>query len=157
MKDNEKQKERESILAEVDNLIDEDVKAADTAEAEISNAATVPSKFKDYKTLLKAYTDLEAEFTRRSQRLKELEQENKAQCVSDGNADSPSPMGEQQILEAALSSELVRDAVIREYLESVYKSKTIPLLLKGSGVSAPRIAPKSVSEAGKLAQEFLNN
>ena len=37
------------------------------------NASAVPDKFKDVDALARAYTALQAEFTRRSQRLKELE------------------------------------------------------------------------------------
>lgn len=53
--------------------------AAHTAEAEnITGAAATEvslGKFKDVKSLLKAYENLESEFTRRSKRLKELEGE----------------------------------------------------------------------------------
>ena len=45
----------------------------DTAEAEEREAVTDLGKFKDVKALLEAYQALEAEFTRRSQKLKELE------------------------------------------------------------------------------------
>ena len=52
----------------------------DTAEGRIcvestadTTASTVPDKFKDVNALARAYTSLQAEFTRRSQRLKELE------------------------------------------------------------------------------------
>lgn len=44
----------------------------DTAE---KNASAVPDKFKDVDALARAYTALQAEFTRRSQRLKELERQ----------------------------------------------------------------------------------
>lgn len=68
----------------MDNLTQNVQAAADTAEAEKRDAAAELGKFKDVQTLLKAYSDLEAEFTRRCQRLKELEGGNKAE---------PSPTG----------------------------------------------------------------
>ncbi len=51
--------------------------ATHTAEAEINDGGmqSAYGKFKDLETLLRAYDSLEAEFTRRSQRLKELERE----------------------------------------------------------------------------------
>ena len=44
-----------------------------TAVSEQEKASAVPDKFKDVDALAKAYSSLQAEFTRRSQRLKELE------------------------------------------------------------------------------------
>ncbi len=46
---------------------------AQTAEAEESSGATDLGKFKDVDALMKAYNALQAEFTRRSQRLRALE------------------------------------------------------------------------------------
>lgn len=153
MKDNEKQKERESILAEVDNLIDEDVKAADTAEAEISNAATVPSKFKDYKTLLKAYTDLEAEFTRRSQRLKELEA-NKEQTAPVQAANATTVPSQQA--ETAVTEEM-KNSIIEEYLNGVCNNRGVPFVTGGGAVTAARRTPSTLREAGALAKNLFEN
>lgn len=140
-----------------DNLTGDERVTADTAEAEVENkAAAVLGKFKDVRTLMQAYTDLEAEFTRRSQRLKELEKENKALSPSDGTAQAPSRAGEEELIKSALSDERVRDAVIGEYLKSVSAAQGVPLIAGGGGVSAPRAVPKSVKEAGRLAQRFLN-
>lgn len=140
----------------MDNLKKDLRETADTAEAEKEiTAAPDLGKFKDVQTLLKAYFDLEAEFTRRSQRLKELEHGNKAKTEPDGAEASPSRQDE--LLKRALSDGKVRDAVIGEYLKGVAEGKGVTLLSGGGGVSAPRAVPKSVKEAGKLASEFLKN
>lgn len=140
----------------MDNLKKDLCETADTAEAEKEiTAAPDLGKFKDVQTLLKAYSDLEAEFTRRSQRLKELENGNKAETEPDGAEASPSRQDE--LLKRALSDDKVRDAVIGEYLKGVAEGKGVTLLSGGGGVSAPRAVPKSVKEAGKLASEFLKN
>lgn len=140
----------------MDNLKKDIRETADTAEAEKEiTAAPDLGKFKDVQTLLKAYSDLEAEFTRRSQRLKELEHGNKAETEPDGAEASPSRQDE--LLKRALSDDKVRDAVIGEYLKGVAEGKGVTLLSGGGGVSAPRAVPKSVKEAGKLASEFLKN
>ena len=140
----------------MDNLKKDLRETADTAEAEKEiTAAPDLGKFKDVQTLLKAYSDLEAEFTRRSQRLKELEHGNKAETEPDGAEASPSR--QEELLKRALSDDKVRDAVIGEYLKGVAEGKGVTLLSGGGGVSAPRAVPKSVKEAGKLASEFLKN
>lgn len=138
----------------MDNLKENCPATADTAEAEKSTAAAELGKFKDVQTLLKAYSDLEAEFTRRSQRLKELEKGNKTEALPDGEKPSPS-LTDDELLKSALSNEKVRDAVVGEYLKSLSGSKGITLTSGGGGVAAPRVAPKTVREAGKLAKEFL--
>ena len=139
----------------MDNLKKNEKVTADTAEAEKENTA-VPElgKFKYVQTLLKAYSDLEAEFTRRSQRLKELENGNKAENAPDGAVPSPSS-NDGEFVSRALADGKVRDPVISEHLKSVSESKGVPLLSGGGGVSAPKTVPKSVKEAGRLANEFL--
>lgn len=138
-----------------DNLTQDGQVTAETAEAEKVQAAAGLGKFKNVETLMKAYSELEAEFTRRSQRLRELEKESKAKTVPDGATASPSLNDDEELVKNALSNEKVRDAVIGDYLKSVSKNSP-PLTLGGGGVTAPRITPKSVKEAGKLARDFLN-
>ena len=139
----------------MDNLKENERATADTAEAENEvKAAAGLGKFKDVQTLLKAYSDLEAEFTRRSQRLKELEKGNKTEASPDGEKPAPSQT-EQELIASALSNGNVRDAVIGEYLKNLSESKGVTLLSGGGGVAAPRVSPKTVKEAGRLAKEFL--
>lgn len=150
---------------------------ADTAQAEESTAAAGLGKFKSVDALMSAYLSLEAEFTRRSQRLKELEEESKAHTLpqpADGNADdvhgteiaenavsaAPSLSAEDtrgKLLEAALADSGVREAVIGEYLKTVASNKSIPLIVGGVSSPAPKTQPKTVREAGALAERFLKN
>ena len=139
----------------MDNLLNPVTDTAEAAEAEKEEAATVPAKFKDVKTLVKAYSELEAEFTRRSTRLKELEKENKTAAPADGAEGQSSRQSEERLIEAALQSERVKEAVIKEYLKTVSEPKSVPLVTGGGGVAAPRVAPRTVKEAGFLVQEFL--
>ena len=138
----------------MDNLTENSQVTADTAEAEKEEAASVLGKFKDVKTLMKAYSDLEAEFTRRSQRLKELEKENKAAPEPDGGKAPPSQKSEEERIAEALSDKKVRDAVIGDYLKGLAENK-VPLASGGGAVTAPRNAPKTIKEAGSLARQFL--
>ncbi|MDE7167622.1 MAG: hypothetical protein K2O28_02085 [Clostridia bacterium] len=123
---------------------------AEAAEAEKDTAATELGKFESVSALLAAYKSLEAEFTRRSQRLKELEEGNKAHdddCApSRESADGVSNLDEG-----------VKKAVIEEYLKTVASGKSVPLIVGGVSSAAPKFAPKTVKEAGALAEKFLKN
>lgn len=146
---------------------------ADTAQAEGNTAAAGLGKFKSVDALMSAYLSLEAEFTRRSQRLKELEEGSKARSLpqsADGVTDTqnaqsaeneaPSQSAENskaELLQAALADSGVREAVIGEYLKTVASNKSIPLILGGVSSPAPKAMPKTVREAGALAERFLKN
>lgn len=60
-------------MKEEENVYEETTRSEDTTAVEGEKASTVPSKFKDVDALARAYSSLQAEFTRRSQKLKELE------------------------------------------------------------------------------------
>lgn len=133
-----------------DNLNAENT-AADAAEAEKDKAATACGKFKSVEALEKAYLSLEAEFTRRSQRLRELEEKKADQPLS------PAVLSEEQLIDAALKSDKVKRTVIGEYLKSVFAGKSVPLTVEGSPCAAPRKASVSIKEAGRVAELFLKN
>ena len=64
-------------------------------QVKVKNASTVLGKFKDVDALARAYGALEAEFTRRSQRLKELEK--KAENWERDNADTAENVGVEKL------------------------------------------------------------
>lgn len=137
-----------------DNVNAEEIKVqatAETAEAEGSTAAAGLGKFKSVDALLSAYESLEAEFTRRSQRLRELEEGNKALTAPSQSAE----ITREELLKAAASDEGIRNAVVGEYLKSVASNKSIPLIVGGVSTPAPKNAPKTLKEAGALAERFL--
>lgn len=135
-----------------DNLSAKNKETAETAEAEKSEiAAPDTGKFKSVEALMSAYLSLEAEFTRRSQRLKELEESKAAE------APSPACTDEEALLSAALSNEKIRSAVVGEYLKTVFSGKGVPIVAGGVSCAAPQSAPKSVKDAGALVKQFLNN
>ncbi len=137
----------------MDNLEDPVKKVtAESAEAEKSMlAAAGLEKFRDLKTLAEAYRNLEAEFTRRSQRLRELEEGNKAEAAPDG---APLPSSQNKAGGGEPAAE--REAVIGEYLKNLAANRGVPVMIGGSAVAAPVNRPATVKEAGKLAQIFLN-
>lgn len=58
-----------------ENVYEDTTPAEGIAEAKVEEASTVLGKFKDVSALERAYESLQAEFTRRSQKLRELEKE----------------------------------------------------------------------------------
>lgn len=68
-----KEKNNEDSLKEENVLRTENEGGADCADALKKNSSALPPKFKDVSALAEAYNVLQAEFTRRCQRLKELE------------------------------------------------------------------------------------
>ena len=62
-------------MEEKENVYEENSPAEEFAEASEEGALTVLGKFKDVGALARAYESLQAEFTRRSQRLRQLEKE----------------------------------------------------------------------------------
>ncbi|MCI8368618.1 MAG: hypothetical protein HFJ81_03210 [Clostridia bacterium] len=142
-----------------DNRMDETPKTADTAEAEVGNTAAELGKFKDVATLMQAYRALEAEFTRRSQRLKELEasKEQEAPAVAE-NASAPSSEANCGAPEgrAPLKQE-EKNAVIEEYLENIFKSRGVPFVTGGGAVAAARRTPTTLKEAGALAGKLFDS
>lgn len=144
--------EQTTSTAATDNACATGKVTAEPAEAEKKMAAAGLGKFGSVDALIAAYSGLEAEFTRRSQRLKELEEGNKAQNMPAEGAPSPKP---EELLAAALKDDDVRNAVIGQYLKGLTGGQSVPLVVGGVSSAAPRIAPKTVKEAGTLAQEFL--
>ena len=114
-----------------------------------SEGETAPDlgKFKSVDALLRAYGELEAEFTRRSQKLKALE---------DASAEKGAEAGavrEDELYRMVNENEGVRARVLSDYLASL---KGVPLLTNsGVGVVASPAAPKTFQEAGSVALRYL--
>ena len=139
---------------------------ADTATAEGNKAAADLGKFKDVQALMDAYTALEAELTRRSQRLRELENATKepAAPVTAENAGAL-PQAQTENAEGAAAgaeaqpqiSDEMRNAIIEEYLSGVLSRRSVPFVTGGSVVAAERRTPKNLREAGALAKNYFDN
>lgn len=117
-----------------------------TADPEIQTdaapqaAQSVPQgnlgKFKSVDALMRAYKELEAEFTRRSQKLKALEES----APLSGKAE---PSGAAHVSEEA---------------EPIAEEARVPLMTDGgAGVIAPARKPKNIREAGNMALGYLRN
>jgi len=113
-------------------------------------------KFKDVNALLNAYNSLQAEFTKRSQRLKELEGELAADKAAETAVPAQATEGEQKTVPESITEENKKQ-ILSDYLKEVLSSKSKAVLIDGNGVgvTAPREKPKTISDAGKLAKEIL--
>jgi predicted nuclease with TOPRIM domain len=150
----------------MDNQTQNVTAPSDTAEAEQNKdqlqAETGLGKFKDVKALMDAYTNLEAEFTRRSQRLKQLESANKAlgESAITQAENLPQPSAQQEesfdLLSAALADEQVKNAIIGEYLQNAAKSRGVQFVTGGVNVAAQRRTPTDFKQAARLTQDLLD-
>ena len=168
-----------------DNQISNCQVTADPAEAERTEAAAELGKFKDVKALMEAYQALEAEFTRRSQRLKELEANKKADAPVPAATVNAQPSSQADDISASLAeagetaaqgveqernkeaekpeknalpelSDEVKNAVIEEYLNGVFSKRGVPFVTGGGAVTAQRRTPTTLNDAGALAGKLFS-
>lgn len=137
-----------------------------------SAAAGNTGKFQSVDALLRAYNSLQAEFTRRSQRLKELERERGERNIPpqtaepatppavQASASAPPPAAapetDEELFRRANASEEVKKRIISEYLDGVKKS-AVPLTGGGVSVVSPAAKPGSLAEAGAMALGYFRN
>ena len=136
--------------------------AAETeAEAEAPVQAALPEKFRSVDALVKAYEALEAEFTRRSQRLRALEQANKAPRAQGEPSPVPTACAQEQTpsFEAVMNVPSGQNEAEKPLPSSKEEREAfVPLMTHaGAGVMAPAVRPNSFEEAGRLALGYLKN
>ena len=107
-------------------------------------------KFQNVDALMRAYRELEAEFTRRSQRLRALE-------AAAAQTDAAQPRAEadahEELYRAVKGDEGVCARIVGEYLASC---RGVPLLGGGgAGVTAPARKAQSFKDAGNMALGFF--
>ena len=131
--------------------IDEQIEAeAQGAAAQQDTGAQTEislGKFKDVNALLSAYNSLESEFTKRCQRIKELEG-----SVASDKTEVPDNRAGQDI-----STSKEKDDILRDYLKGIIKSRQSAIVIDdaGVGVKAPADKPKTIAQAGMLAKEYF--
>lgn len=141
-------------------MTEEENKTEKPAQAQTLNLG----KFQNVEALMRAYQELEAEFTRRSQRLKALEAaalsaaDGKTNAdADDGTAaeDAKTEDAEDALLRAVRGNEGVRTRIVGEYLASL---SGVPLLAgSGAGVTAPAERATTLRQAGALALGYLRH
>ncbi len=109
-------------------------------------------KFKDVNALLNAYNSLQAEFTKRCQRIKELESMAE---VADKNIPAPNVQSESSEKEERDTN--LEEKVIKEYFKDLFVRRRGAIVMDGEGLGlrTPVKKPKTVQDAGELAKELL--
>ena len=105
-------------------------------------------KFKDVGALLNAYNSLQSEFTKRCQKIKELESkiDDKTSVPSNPQAENPK------------NQEVDKEKFLKEYLLDIMGKQPSAVIMDGAGTSVktPINRPKTILEAGNLAKNLLN-
>ena len=145
--------EQTAVMPEGEILTDApDAENAASAEEPIKASASVSlGKFKDVNALLAAYNSLQAEFTKRCQRIKELE---KSAAV---DKDTPTEQTEKAENRTLSITEEEKQDFIKGYLKEIMgaKSKAIVMDGSGAGIKTPANKPKTLEEAGSLFKDML--
>ncbi len=139
----------------MEEIINEQTEAvtSHTAEAEevLGEESSVSyGKFKSVEALLSAYNSLQAEFTKRCQRIKELESNaNKEKSLAEDGAPTVSAQG--------ITPEK-KEEILRDYLIEIERGKSSAIVMgsEGVGLKTPSQKPVTIAEAGKLVKEILN-
>ena len=142
-------KAQEQVTPSEDSEIKSEKSSAPTEESKVSLG-----KFKDVNALIHAYNSLQSEFTKRCQRIKELEGEIKSVDKES------SPTEKVSVDEATIQKSITdkdKEQILKEYLKGVVSSKQKAILMDGTGVGVktPANRPKTIAEAGALAKEIL--
>jgi hypothetical protein len=123
--------------------------AVDSKEVEKTLCAEgnvcLPKKFGTVEELAKAYENLEKEFTKKCQMLKDLEKQGDAcEAVKESPVVFDKP-------------ENVRQEIIKEYLTSVAASPKAPVVISGQGDFAVGIKPMQMTlrDMEKVAENFF--
>ena len=118
-------------------------------EVGATNGEASFGKFKDAESLVKAYNSLTAEFTKRCQKIKELESKLSENTEKTSVEDKTNREG---------ITEEEKEEILKGYLKDVLNSKTKAIVMDGKGVSlkTPPNKPKTIAEAGKLVKEIFS-
>ena len=110
-------------------------------------------KFKDVNALLSAYNSLQSEFTKRCQKIKELENE-----LTSADKKIPTEESEKTTEKTADITQSMKEEILKEYLQSLIGKRNGAIVLDGTGVGIKTTIerPKTLLQAGEFAKEILS-
>ena len=110
-------------------------------------------KFKDVNALLSAYNSLQSEFTKRCQKIKELEG-----ALESADKQSPAETGKEEKEKTADITQKEKEEILKEYLQSLLGKRQGAIVLDGAGVGVktPIERPQTIKQAGAIAKEIFN-
>lgn len=147
----------------MENMRDEQISEMENESVqkvtEVEKSDISLGKFKDVNALLNAYNSLQSEFTKRCQRIKELERaSSKEKRENEEETTSSDPVPNLESREETLEKiKLEKEEYLKEYLKSLLSSKQKAVIIgdDGTSVKTPDKKPKTIAEAGLLAKEIL--
>ena len=111
-------------------------------------------KFKDVDALLNAYNSLQSEFTKRCQKIKELEGK-----LDSGDKTAVPPVEQERVNTSQENTTFMdKEKILKDYLLDVLGKKPSAIIMDGAGVGVktPVNRPTTIEEAGNLAKNLLN-
>lgn len=115
-------------------------------------------KFKDASALLTAYNALQSEFTKRCQKIKQLESQLETNKQAENSEEVT--LKQEEIKEPIKMQEaqLSKEDALKDYLLEVIGKKPKAIVMDGAGASVktPVYRPTTIEEAGKLAKNIFN-
>ena len=161
-----------------DEKSDTTLPSAQSAEAGKESGASEGENIGTFKTvgdLYRAYERLQAEFTRRSQRLKTLEEgfaaakarESATDAAAEGATENPSAhAADNHTVQATTHTEAVftennpdgdftQSSAQTDRVKTLLENKASATFCKGAAVSVPPYRPRTLAEAGELAKQYL--
>lgn len=112
----------------------------------------LPEKFNSVEELTMAYKNLEKEFTKRCERVSQLQKQ--VDSLSQSLAEKSNQVPEENVPKQI--SEQEKEEIIQEFLKGVVSSKSQAVLSSGGqAVVAPPRKPKTLKEANLMAKFLL--
>ena len=141
-------------INEQTEILTEQPAAADKEDGKFLKEEVSLGKFKDVNALKSAYDSLQAEFTKRCQRIKELESAAEKADKTSVPTSSEIDNG-KEILKSITDKD--KENILKDYLKEVLNSKQKAIVLDGFGigVKTPSNRPKTIEEAGRLATDIF--
>ena len=137
----------EEVINEQANTVNSQTAEAEQGKGENTSASY--GKFKSADALLSAYNSLQAEFTKRCQRIKELE----------ATANKENSLVEKELVHDQAQSTTLYDKekILKDYLIQLERGKSNAIVMsdEGVGIKTPTAKPTTIAEAGKLAKEIF--
>ena len=143
----------EQINEKTENLIEQPA-VAEKITGNNDKQQVSLGKFKDVNALKSAYDSLQAEFTKRCQRIKELESQKEQVDKTAVPTSSLIDNGKENL--KSITDE-DKENILKDYLKEILTSKQKAIVLDGFGigVKTPNSRPKTIEEAGKLASDVF--
>ncbi len=115
-------------------------------------------KFKDVNALMNAYNSLLSEFTKRCQKVKELEDAIAMDKEKSSPIEGGSEKGKSENSKEISITEQDKDEILKGYLKNLLSAKQQAIIMDsaGLGIKTPVEKPKTLEQAAEYAKALFN-